>query len=248
MGFRQFISRLYPITGEQLDAATITADKIAADAIVAAGIKDGSVTVNKIGVGAVTNAKLDASAVTEAVTVAKTFTHASLADAAGILGSQLSGSANIAGTQLASNAAIAGTQLAAGAAIAGSQLGVGALHSVKGTVTWNGAATQAIATLPAGALLLNAISVCTATFNGSGPSPAVTVGYTASTAVIITACGLTATNVTGDTYSTLGSDLFSTVKKAKYYASQTVVNGYLTAGGSASTGSLDVYLIYVQTA
>lgn len=165
----------------------------------------------------VTNAMLAATAVTEAVTVAKTFTHTSLADAAGILGSQL---------------------------------GAGTVHQVKGTVTYNGAATQAIATLPAGAILLEAIAVCTTAFNGTGPSPAVTVGYASNQTKVIPTCTLTLNAVTGENPSTLGADLYdATAKKCvKFYAAQTVINGYLTAGGSATTGALDVYLIYVQTA
>jgi len=91
-----------------------------------AGIDPLSITTGMLAAGAVTNAKLASTAVTESVTVAKTFTHASLSDTAAIVGSQLSATANIAGSQLASNAAIAGSQLASNAAITGSQLSASA--------------------------------------------------------------------------------------------------------------------------
>ncbi len=248
------------------------------------GIDPLSITAGMIAAGAVTNAKLASTAVTESVTVPKTFTHASLSDTAGILGSQLSASAAIAGTQLASNAAIAGsqlsatagitgsqlsasaaiagtqlsasaaiagTQLSSTAAIAGSQLGTGTVKQIKGTVTFNGGATQAIGTLPAGAILLQAIAVCTATFNGDTPTPSLTVGYTGggNGAKIITSPTLTAAAVTGEAAGDLGADLYSTTKRVKFYAAQTVVNGYYTAATNGpTTGSIDVYLIYVQTA
>jgi hypothetical protein len=146
------------------------------------------------------------------------------------------------------NGTITTTQVSATAGILGSQLGAGTIHQVKGTVTWNGGATQAIATLPAGAILLQAISVCTTAFDGSGP--AVTIGYTGNQTKIITASTLTLNAVTGEVASSLGADLYdaTAMKRVKFYAAQTVVNGYLTAGGSATVGSLDVYLIYVQTA
>jgi hypothetical protein len=69
----------------------------------------------------ITNAMLAANAVTESKTLAKTFTHVSLSDTAGILGTQLDASANIAGSQLASAAGIVGGQLAAG--VKGNQIG-----------------------------------------------------------------------------------------------------------------------------
>jgi hypothetical protein len=148
------------------------------------------------------------------------------------------------------NASITTTQVSPTAGILGSQLGAGTVHQVKGTVTWNGGATQAIAILPAGAILLQAISVCTTAFDGSAPSPGVTIGYSGNQTKIITASTLTLNAVTGEVASSLGADLYdATAKKgAKFYAAQTTVNGYVTAGGSATVGSLDVYLIYVQTA
>jgi hypothetical protein len=197
-------------------------------------LDSGSIEELEIGPGVITNTEIATNAgIVGTKLAAKTVTYDRIADNT-ITESQVTAKA-------LTHASLSDT-----AGVLGSQLGAGTLHSVKGTVTWNGGATQAIATLPAGALLLNAISVCNVQFNGT--SPTVTVGYTASQAVIITSCTLTTAAVTGETYSTLGTDLFSTVKKVKYYAAQTVVNGYLAVTGSPSAGSLDVYLVYIQTA
>jgi len=252
MGWREFIARLYPITGEQLDDETVTYDKIADATITADKIAAGAIVAAGIAAGTITNDKLDASAVTEAVTVAKTFTHASLADAAGILGSQLSGSANIAGTQLASNAAIAG-----------SQLGVGALHQVK-TSIGHANATPAIAVLPAFSVLIDVFTYCTETYTATIPT--IDIGYAGggnSNKILPTASiGKTITNVSGDDPAVRGTDLYVAGAqngtgvydvttwahpKPKFYAAQTTVIATI-AGGTGNAGTMDVYLSYIQTA
>ena len=235
-----------------------TASLSATAGILGTQLANTTVTGSKITNSTITNGKLAANAVTESVTAAGTFTTASLNASANIAGTQLAAAAAIAGTQIAANTiaesnitakTITHASLSDTAGVLGSQLGAGTVHSIRTTVTWNGAATQAIGTLPAGAVLLQALAVCTTAFDGTGPSPAVTVGYTAAQTAIIPTCTLTLNAVTGETASALGADLYaSSAKKVKFYAAQTVVNGYLTAGGGASAGALDVILIYVQTA
>ena len=256
-------------TGTILDGS-VTNAKLSSTAVTESKTVPGTFTTASLsGSAGIVGSQIANTTITAAQIANATITHTQIAAAAAITGSQLSASAAIAGSQLAAAAAIAGTQIAANtiaegnitaktithaslsdtAGVLGSQLGAGTVHSIRTTVTWNGAATQAIGTLPAGAVLLQALAVCTTQFDGSGPSPAVTVGYTAAQTAIIPTCTLTLNAVTGDTASALGADLYaSSAKKVKFYAAQTVVNGYLTAGGSASAGALDVILIYVQTA
>jgi hypothetical protein len=89
MGYIDFIKRLRPITGDQLEDETIDTDQIADGAITSDKLAANAVVLADIEDGTITNGKLSSTAVTESVTVAKTFTHASLSDTAGVLGSQL---------------------------------------------------------------------------------------------------------------------------------------------------------------
>lgn len=132
-------------------------------------------------------------------------------------------------------------------------LGTGCLHQVKATVTWNGGATQVIATLPANSLLMSAVSVCTETWDGKDAS--VSIGYTAGTGNIFNngSVAVSGGEEAGDDASvSYGADTWvdgpPARPKFKFYAVQKVVNAYVTAGDGASAGSTDIYLFYVPTA
>lgn len=155
----------------------------------------------------ITNAKLAATAVTESKTVAKTLTKASLSDTAGILGSQLSATAGIAGTQL----------------------GAGTLHQVK-TSIGHANATPTIVALPAGALLCDVWTVCTATYDATAPT--IDIGYSgAASAILPTASiGKTVTNVSGDDPAVRGTDLYVPGAQSSTAGDWTVTQGTLSGG------------------
>jgi len=239
MGYRDFIARLFPITGEQLDSKTVTYDKIADNTITANQVAAGAIVAAGITNGTITNNKLASTAVTEAVTVAKTFTNASLSDTAGIRG----------------------TQLASAAAIAGTQLGFGTLHQVKTAIAHSNA-TPTIAALPAGALLLDVWTVCTETYDATAPT--IDIGYVSYASVILptASIGKTATNVSGDNPSVRGTDLWVPGAqdgtpgfavqtyghpRVKFYATATTVIATIAGASGNTTGTMDVYLSYLQT-
>ena len=123
----------------------------------------------------------------------------------------------------------------------------GAFKTTRAVVTYNGGAAQAVATLPAGSVLYDVITVCTIAFTATAPS--IDIGYAGSTNVILPTASVTKTlnAISGEDESTRGTDLYSTHARRKYYAASTDVIATV-AGGSGNAGSLTVILFYMDTA
>lgn len=103
-------------------------------------------------------------------------------------------------------------------------------------------ATVPIGTIPGGSLITEAVAVCSEATDGNGTQ---TFGDTGANDGIFTDANLTTTlnAVSGETQSQHGAYLFSTVKKTKWIASDTIFNGYIVKGTN-TVGKLQVYIFY----
>ena len=132
---------------------------------------------------------------------------------------------------------ITGAMLAAGLLTNGTRCGMA--YAEVGIA----AGTKPIGTVPGGSLITDVIAFVRTAFDGD---TAITVGRTAAQTAIFTSLTLTPINtVTGETASAYGTDLFSTVKKTKWVANDTIYNAYVTST-TGTVGALDVYIFYIR--
>jgi len=256
MGYKIELAKFFRgrwLTGPMLSAsAGIVGSQIASATITAANIAPGTVVATDIAAGTITNDKLAANAVTEAVTTAGTFTTASIAANAAIVGTQLASNAAIAGSQLASNAAIAGSQLAASAGITGGQLATGVKGNIIGPypIVYGGltATKDVITTIPLGFIgsIVKVYGIVTTAAGGS-TAGAGTLDFNLSTAGQVQSTGpatVTLTIANTNTLNQVISQSAAPTLQNTFIATDTFKIHY-TQGTtfSGDTGVIWVYLV-----
>jgi len=206
-------------------------------------IKDGAVTEDKIADGAVTAEKLADGLVFDVG--ANSIESAMIQD--GAVGSdQLANNAVIEG-KIAANAVTA--DKIASNVISEGKLAFVPVKVIKGQVTYDGGASQTIATLPAGTLLLKALAVCDKAFDGDTPAPTLDIGVTGTPSGIIPTPDLTLNAFTGENPADLGSFLWDGSGNnplIKFFGAEQEVIATCTFDPTISAGSLKVYLVVAQ--
>lgn len=115
-----------------------------------------------------------------------------------------------------------------------------AVHVVSGTVTFNGGASQSIAKVPAGALVIEVFCNITEGFDGTGAT--LSIGDTDDDRFLASA-DITPANA-GFSRS---SKTTAAGAKGYIYAAETTVNATVGAGDPASTeGKAVVYIVYAM--
>jgi hypothetical protein len=249
------------ITEAHTLAGTFTTASLSATAgILGSQLANTTVTGSKIANSTITNGKLAANAVTEAVTLAGTFTTASLNASANIAGTQLAAAAAIAGTQIAANTitesnitakTITHASLSDTAGVLGSQCGVGVVKTLTGTLTYASTTGNITGmTIPAKSLVLDVFAVPTVAFNGttfliSLEDSGAAGGFLAN--MTIANSQLTTLNVAvGADPAARGALLLNGLRA--YYDSSNAVHATISHTGSPTTGAMTVYCVYVQLA
>lgn len=196
-------------------------------------IKDGAITEKKIADGAVTAEKLADGLVVDV-------------------------GANSIETAMIQNGAVNSDKLASDAVveakIADSAVSEGKLafipiKVIKGQITHDGGASQEIATIPAGTLLLKALAICDEAFDGDTPAPTLDIGFVGAPASILPTPDLTLNAITGEDPSELGGLLWDNVGSLPlihYFGAEQVVTATCNFDPAISAGNLKVYLIVAQ--
>jgi len=116
------------------------------------------------------------------------------------------------------------------------------LYVAKGTITYNGGATQSIATLPANSLVLEVILHITTGFNGTGAT--IDIGDAADADRFIANADVTE----GSPGFVRSSKTTAVGASGHVYASSTTVQAAVNAGTGATAGAATVYVLYAKIA